>query len=103
MANALPEVQPVVSSMPTIGWFLQTSGSARRKIIKNKGSATAPVYEVSGIPRHTHNASALISVDADYKHVRTEAGSLAAGIWSAAAIDFPAGTGARTNASRKGG
>ena len=68
--------------MPTEGWFMQTSGSARKKVISNQGSNTRPNYIVSGVPRHTHNTSALISVDADYTQVRTEAANLEAGAWS---------------------
>ena len=82
MANELPEVMPEVRNMPTEGWFMQTSGSARKKVIRNQGSNTSPNYIVSGVPRHTHNTSALISVDADYTQVRTEAASLEAGAWS---------------------
>ena len=68
--------------MPTEGWFMQTSGSARKKVISNQGSNTSPNYIVSGVPRHTHNTSALISLDADYTQVRTEAATLEAGAWS---------------------
>ena len=68
--------------MPTEGWFMQTSGSARKKVISNQGSNTSPNYIVSGVPRHTHNTSALISLDADYTQVRTEAANLEAGAWS---------------------
>jgi hypothetical protein len=91
MANELPEVMPEVRNMPTEGWFMQTSGSARKKVIDNSGSNNRPVYAVSGVPRHTHNASVLISVDADYTQVRTEAADLAAGAWSYDALPLQAG------------
>ena len=68
MANVLPEVRPSVESMPHEGFVMQTGGSARRSIIKNDGSDT---YHVHGVPGHTHNASAMISVTADYTKTRT--------------------------------
>ena len=72
MANELPEVVPDVQSMPTTGWFCQTSGNARRRISKNiSGTDAEGVYDVAGIPGHTHNASAMISVTADYTRKRT--------------------------------
>ena len=63
MANVLPEVRPSVESMPHEGFVMQTGGSARRTFIKNDGSNT---YYVHGVPGHTHNASGMISVTADY-------------------------------------
>ena len=62
MANILPEVQPFVTSMPSKGYDLQTGGSARRSFIKN----TDDTYFIHGVPGHTHNASAMISVTAEY-------------------------------------
>ena len=73
MANELPEVVPQVQSMPTTGWFCQTSGNARRRITKNTGSSENGIYDVAGIPGHSHNASAVISVDADYSRYRQTA------------------------------
>ena len=64
MANPLPEVRPVVTSMPTTGWFMQTSGSARKRVSANKGTSTQGLFDVSGVPGHTHNSSAVLSVDA---------------------------------------
>ena len=66
MANVLPEVRPAVESMPHEGFVMQTGGSARRSTIKNNG--------LDGVPGHTHNASAMISVTADYSRTRTVAG-----------------------------
>ena len=51
MANILPEVQPIVTSMPAKGYELQTGGSARRSFIKN----TDDTYFIHGVPGHTHN------------------------------------------------
>ena len=48
MANVLPEVQPVVTSMPDRGYELQTGGSARRSFIKNNNNT----YFIRG----THNS-----------------------------------------------
>ena len=66
MANILPEVQPLVTSMPDKGYELQTGGSARRSFIKN----TDDTYFIHGVPGHTHNASAMISVTANYTRKR---------------------------------
>ena len=66
MANILPEVQPIVTSMPAKGYELQTGGSARRSFIKN----TDDTYFIHGVPGHTHNASAMISVTAEYTRKR---------------------------------
>ena len=63
MANVLPEVRPLVESMPHEGFVMQTGGSARRSFIKNNGFAH---YFVHGVPGHTHNSSAMLSVTADY-------------------------------------
>ena len=63
MANELPEVVPSVQSMPTSGWFVQTGGSARQRITKNTSAIdTEGLYSVQGVPGHTHNASAVVSV-----------------------------------------
>ena len=56
--------------MPHEGYVMQTGGSARRSFIKNNGSDT---YYVHGVPGHTHNASAMISVTADYSRQLDEA------------------------------
>ena len=88
MANELPEVVPDVQSMPTTGWFCQTSGSARRRVAKNVGTATEGIYNVVGVPGHTHNASAVISVDADYTAYRQRALNLGALIWAYRALAF---------------
>lgn len=66
MANILPEVQPVVTSMPAKGYQMQTGGSARRSFIQNHNNT----YFIHGVPGHTHNASAMISVTADYSKTR---------------------------------
>ena len=70
MANELPEVVPEVQSMPTTGWILQTQGSARRRITDNKSGRrsgnfdTEGIYDVAGVTGHSHNASAVVAVDA---------------------------------------
>ena len=80
MANQLPEVVPEVRTMPTTGWFCQTSGTARRRVTKNSGTELAGIYDVAGVPGHTHNASAVISADADYTRYRTAATTIGADI-----------------------
>ena len=97
MANQLPEVVQDVESMPTTGWFCQTSGNARRRITKNSSGLKSGltdiegIYDVAGVPGHTHNASAVISVDADYSAYRQRALTVAAGIWGHAALALPIG------------
>ena len=91
MANELPEVAPVVQSMPTEGWFYQTSGSARRRISKNKGTELNGIFDVAGVPGHTHNSSAVVSIDANYSTYRSTDVTVPAGVWSYDALALPAG------------
>ena len=63
MAQLRPEVRPVVSSMPTDGFALQTGGSARRRVVPFDKSSNS--YFVTGVPGHTHNTSAVCSVLVD--------------------------------------
>ena len=46
--------------MPTTGFDMQTGGSARRRMVKYDEYTKS--YKVSGVPGHTHNASAVCSV-----------------------------------------
>ena len=87
MANPLPEVTPVVTSMPTSGWRIR---SARRRVVYNKGTTLDAVYDVAGVPGHTHNASAIISVNADYTRYREVALNVGANIWAYGALNLPA-------------
>ena len=89
MANELPEVVQEVHSMPTTGWFIQTSGSARRRIAKNSGNSEAGVYDVAGVPGHTHNSSAVVSVDADYTRYRETPITVPALVWAHGALNLP--------------
>ena len=78
--------------MPTTGWYCQTSGSARRRVTKNTSpSETEGVYDVKGVPGHTHNASAVISVDADYTKYRTSSITVDNNVWSVGPYNFPIG------------
>ena len=89
MANPLPEVTPLVTSMPTTGWHLQTGGSARTRQTANKGDAIQGIFDVAGIPGHTHNASAVASVDADYTRYRETALDVGANVWAYGALNMP--------------
>ena len=58
--------------MPMEGYSLQTGGSARRRVIKplfkqapTNVFPTQNEYRVSGVPGHTHNRSAVVSVLVD--------------------------------------
>ena len=78
--------------MPTTGWYCQTSGSARRRVTKNTSpSETEGVYDVKGVPGHTHNASAVISADADYTKYRTSSITVDNNVWSVGPYNFPIG------------
>ena len=92
MANQLPEVMPQVQSMPTTGWFCQTGGNARLRVTQNTSAiATEGVYNVKGVPGHTHNSSAVVSVDADYTKYRDSEINVPANVWAVGAINMPAG------------
>ena len=85
MANVLPEVRPLVESMPHEGFVMQTGGSARRSFIKNNGFDH---YFVHGVPGHTHNPSAMLSVTADYSERRGVAEDISAGVWAEEKVDL---------------
>ena len=77
MSQLQSEVRPKVLQMPLSGYLLQTGGSARRRIIKPASKQTAttsfPIqahYDVGGVPGHTHNTSAVLSVLCDMKRTR---------------------------------
>ena len=92
MANQFPEVLPEVSSMPTTGWYCQTSGSARRRVTKNSSpTEDQGIYNVKGVPGHTHNASAVVSVDADYSKYRDAAINVPANVWAVGPLNLPIG------------
>ena len=77
MSQLQSEVRPKVLQMPLDGYMMQTGGSARRRVIKPTVTQTAtdvfPIqthYKVGGVPGHTHNASAVLSVLCDLKRDR---------------------------------
>ena len=61
--HTLQDVRPVVRNMRPEGYVLQTGGSATRKEILMEGSQKNPLFRVTGIPLHTHNATALLEVE----------------------------------------
>ena len=63
--KTLQDVRPVVRNMRPDGYILQTGGSATRQIIKAEGDQVAPLFRVTGVPLHTHNASALLEITAE--------------------------------------
>ena len=69
--QTLIDVRPVVRNMRPDGYVLQTGGSATRKVIEMEGNQARPLFRVTGVPRHTHNASALLQVEA--KHINPTA------------------------------
>jgi len=89
MSQVQSEVRPKVLQMPQSGFHLQTGGSARKRNIKPTQKQTLTTsfpnqthYLVSGVPGHTHNASAVLSVLCDLKRERGVGLTAAAGIWS---------------------
>ena len=94
MSQMQSEVRPQVLRMPKTGFSLQTGGSARRRIIKPQYKQTAtdqfPIenrYRVSGVPGHTHNSSAVLSVLVDLKRDRNF-NAILHNVWAHDAIDF---------------
>jgi len=92
MANPMPEVVPEVLSMPTTGWFCRTGGSARNRVTPNTAVLdSGGMYHVKGVPGHTHNASAVVSVDADYTKYRKSRLQVPPNVWAHGALDLPVG------------
>ena len=86
-----PEVNPVVTNMPTEGNHLNSGGSARiRKIdlTTRMINDTTCEFDVTGVPGHTHNASSVISVVADYSKTRARAIVTAANTWGPGTFNF---------------
>ena len=75
--------------MPHDGYFLRTGGSARRRIIKpstkqaltNRFPIPTVNYKVSGVPGHTHNSSAVLSVLCDLQKTRGRNITMEARVW----------------------
>ena len=65
-AHVLAEVRPLVRSMPEQQYVAQTNGSARMRVSKFEDGR----YRVRGIPGHTHNSTAICSVEADFTKMR---------------------------------
>ena len=85
-----PEVNPVVTNMPIQGNRLHSGGSARTRVIKPlKITESSFEFDVSGVPGHTHNASAVVSVTADYTKQRDTAINIAENAWAPGALVIP--------------
>ena len=96
MSQVQSEVRPNVTRMPMSGYLLQTGGSARKRVINplNKQAATDqfPIqneYRVSGVPGHTHNSSAIVSVLVDLTRTRGFDKDFP-NVWAGEAIEFKA-------------
>ena len=70
MDHILPEVRPVVTSMPDQTYMAQTDGSARARDLKLDSNNN---FFISGVPRHTHNATAIAGIVGDFTVRRTTA------------------------------
>ena len=66
MEHILPEVRPFVRSMPEQSYTIQTGGSARSREIDTVHNEVF----VTGVPNHTHNATAIASISSDFKQLR---------------------------------
>ena len=66
MERTLPEVRPYVSSMPEETYVIMTGGSARSRELPTVDN----YVQVSGVPGHTHNATAIASISSDFKELR---------------------------------
>ena len=73
MANVMPEVKPVVTSMPTTGWFLQTSGSSPYNLLERRERVRAELRSLT--------AAALAQSDTDRWEQITWEGLLRASQW----------------------
>ena len=62
--KTLQDVRPLVRNMRPDGYILQTGGSATRQEIQVEGDQVNPLFRVTGVPLHTHNASALLQIEA---------------------------------------
>ena len=89
MSQIQSEVRPNVLQMPHTGFIMQTGGSARKRIIKptipQTSTTSLPIqthYRVAGVPGHTHNSSAVLSVLCDLKRKRGADVVGPAGLWS---------------------
>ena len=67
MEHVLPEVRPYVRNMPETAYEIQTGGSARSREIPTESNQV----HVTGVPGHTHNSSAVVSIEADYTVTRS--------------------------------
>ena len=68
--HVLPEVRPVVTDMPEETYQAVTGGSARTRELPLLGGH---IYDVRGVPGHTHNASATVSISGDFTSLRDAA------------------------------
>ena len=89
MSQIQSEVRPDVLQMPHTGFIMQTGGSARKRVIKptvpQTSTTSFPIqthYRVSGVPGHTHNSSAVLSVLCNLKRKRGADVVGPAGMWS---------------------
>ena len=68
-ATTLTNVRPQVTNMRPSGYFLQTDGSATKQVVEPEGDAKRTIFRVTGIPGHTHTASALLDVEVTKKTI----------------------------------
>ena len=71
LERELLEVRPAVRNMRPSGYHIQTDGSATRKVVENTGTAERPYFQCTGVPRHTHNSSAIMQITVKYSSTRS--------------------------------
>ena len=62
--HVLPEVRPEVTNMPEQTYVAMTDGSARSRELPFSNSS----FQVRGVPKHTHNATAISSISGNFSN-----------------------------------
>ena len=64
--RVLPEVRPYVRNMPEDPYVMLTGGSARSREIESSDAGNFTFVSVTGVPKHTHNSTAIAHVSCDF-------------------------------------
>ena len=87
-------MRPIVRNMRGQGYIMQTGGSATRRKVQAEGTEINPVFRITGVPRHTHNASALLVVEVAGEAPKIETSDRIESLaeeWSVSNIEIKAG------------
>ena len=82
--RVLPEVRPYVRNMPEDPYVMLTGGSARSREIESDDVGNFTIVNVTGVPNHTHNATAIahISCDFEEKYAATHVAEPVDPVWA---------------------